>query len=954
NDAYCAPTRFYPAPFRIPMYRPDGSVNLPINQALLGQSGVQVTEDLRGIPVFAGYTPVRDYGLGVVIKSNVETLYSPLRQRTNALLTVLAVLIVLGASALVLQVRPLLARLVAEQRRTRIILDNSNDAFVALGSDGRVTDWNAAAERTFGWSAQEAIGQELAELIIPPEDRAGHADGFRRFVQTGTTPNLGQRVEVTARHRDGRLLPIELSVAAYHDGHSYVASAFARDITERKRLAAEIEARAHELELERDRAQEANRAKGEFVANMSHELRTPMNAVLGMTYLLANTGLTPEQKKYLDMIRSSGQSLLGIMNDILDFSKVEAGRMQLAESPFYLGDVLSSVGTIMSVNTGTKDLDLAIGKNPAVPRVLLGDALRVQQVLVNLVGNAIKFTEHGEVSLVVDPAPDPASDGAHAQPGQVRLRFVVRDTGIGMGPEQQRRLFSPFTQGDSSTTRRFGGTGLGLSIARRLTELMGGTITVDSQEGVGSTFTVELPFRLAPDQIDTRRDAAALGRLRILVVDDNATSRFCVARSVALWHWEADCAASGGEAVQMAVRAQHEGRPYDAALLDWQMPNMDGLATAQALRRLGSSGRPYLILMLNEYGRNKMADSLNAHQVDAFLSKPVTGVALFDSLHQVLVQAPQRQGSERGRAMPAPAPVAVQRLDGARLLLAEDNELNQAVARGILEQVGARVEIVANGEQALARLAADPSAYDLVLMDIQMPVMDGFEATRGIRGALRLSLPVLAMTAGVTENERAACRAAGMDDLIAKPLEVDDMLARIARHLPRQSGTAPMPAAAALSTASSAPPSRSSLAPARPASPSAVAVEADELPVLRLEPLVNIARGNPAHLAQIARLVRRMIDDGSGQFELARQHWHAGAPLDAAKVLHTLRGGVGSVGAKRLAAASLALEQLLKGDRPPFEDVGAGFDALAVELAAAQAAARAWLDEYAPDEPGGK
>ena len=938
TDAFCAPSRFYPAPFRIPMYRPDGRINLPINHALLGQSGVTVTEDLRGIPVFAGYTPVRDFGLGVVIKSDVKTLFSPLRERTNTLVVALVVLIVLGASTLQVQVRPLLTQLVTEQRRTRVILDNSNDAFIALGTDGLVTDWNGAAERTFGWSAQEAIGRDLVELIIPPDQRAAHSAGFKRFARSGTGPVVNQRLEVTALHRDGHAIPIELSIAAYHNGSGFVANAFARDITERHRLAAEIEARATELELERDRAQAANRAKGEFVANMSHELRTPMNAVLGMTYLLAHTGVNPEQKKYLEMIRSSGQSLLGIMNDILDFSKVEAGRMELAESPFHLGDVLGAVATIMSVNAGDKDLELAIGVDPGLPQELMGDALRVQQVLVNLVGNAIKFTERGEVSVMVDSVPPPAP-----APGVVFLRIMVRDTGIGIDKEHQARLFSPFTQGDSSTTRRFGGTGLGLTISKHLTELMGGSIALDSEEGKGSTFQILLPLRVADDQRDVRRNAAALGRLRILVADDNATSRACLADTIAAWHWQADSAASGADAVLLASQAKAAGRPYDAVLLDWNMPQMDGMATARELRRLAPDAEQPLILMVNAYGRGKLIDAPDAYQVDAFLSKPVTGSSLFDSLHEVLTRGSRAKGPPPFVKPAAPvrrvdAAAPLRRLDGVRLLLAEDNELNQAVARGILERVGARIDIAANGQLALERLRANPLAYDLVLMDIQMPVMDGFEATRAIRTELNLRVPIVAMTAGVTENERAACQECGMDDLIAKPIEVDEMLDTIARHLPAGFPTAGEGAAEPVPT----------LAPL-PEVSSATA----HLPVLRLEPLLNIARGNPGHLASIAKLVRRMIDDGALQFEQARALWRAGAPHDSAKVLHSLRGGVGSVGAKRMAAASLALEQVLKQNDPPADYIERQFDTVGQELEAAVSAAQAWLDSNAasPAQP---
>jgi len=893
--AYCAPTRFYPKAFRIPMYRADGSVNLPVNHALLGRSGVTVTRDLRGIPVFAAYAPVPGYGLAVVVKTNVDTLYGPLRDKANTMVLVLVGLVVLGASLLLIQVRPVVAQLVREKRRTQVILENSNDAFVALGVDGLITDWNTEAERTFGWRAQEAIGRNLAELIIPPDQRAAHNAGFARFAETGTGPVINARLEVSALRKDGSEIPIELSVAAMHTGAGYVANAFMRDITERRRLTGEIEARARELELERDRAEAANRAKGEFVAHMSHELRTPMNAVLGMTYLLSHTELKAEQKKYLEMIRSSGQSLLAIMNDILDFSKVEAGQMQLASARFNLGDMLSGTATIMSVNAGDKDLELAIGVEPDVPRMLNGDALRLQQILVNLVGNAIKFTERGEVVLHVALL---ARDGPHAT-----LQFTVRDTGIGMDQAHLSRLFSPFTQGDASTTRRFGGTGLGLTISKRLVELMGGSISVDSAAGRGAEFRITLPLQVEADQDDRRRTSAMVGPLRLLIVDDHATSRDYLAKTVAGWGWESTCVASGEAALAAASHADADGRPYDVVMLDWQMPGMDGAATMAALRKARLRSMP-VALMVNAYGRGRLVGSGAAQDADAVLTKPVTGSSLFDTLQEVLVK--------RGLAAPvAPQPTQpAQRLDGLRVLLAEDNELNQAVARGVLEGLGALLDIVDNGDLAVKRLAEAPAAYDLVLMDIQMPVLDGYAATRQIRGSLGLQLPVLAMTAGVTEGERQACREAGMNDLIAKPIEVDEMLATIARHAPQR--------AAPAAEVAQAPPS---------------------LPVLNLAPLVDIAKGNPQHLAAVAKLVRRMVGDSEQQFAEAVRHWKEGHATVAARMLHSLRGGVGSVGAKRFASTCLALEHAIREQG----DAAELFEQAGIELDEAMAEARVWL-----------
>ena len=550
-------------------------------------------------------------------------------------------------------------------------------------------------------------------------------------------------------------------------------------------IASETHARAQQLELLRseqqvraamDEAQQANRAKSAFLANMSHELRTPMNAVLGMAHLLNTTALSLEQQRYLDMIRSSGKSLLGILNDILDFSKIEAGKVELAPAPFDLNDVLHTLSVIMSVNAGDKDLELAIGVEPDVPRLLVADALRLQQVLVNLTGNAIKFTAQGEVSILVECL---ARDER-----QATLRFVVRDTGIGISAEQQERLFAPFAQADSSMTRRFGGTGLGLSISKGLVELLGGTIAISSTPGQGSAFSLTLPLPLADELGSARRPDSALGPLRLLLVDDNPTSLSYVSKTIAGWQWEVDCVASGRQALASMRTRLATGSAYDVVLLDWNLPQLDGAAVMQALRAAQPAGPAPVIVMASAYGRSKMFQQGDVAGADAFLTKPVTASSLFDAVHEVISRRDQP-------GLPALAPSAAPPL-AVRLLLVEDNPLNQLVAKGILEQLGACVQVADNGQVALDLLRHDSAAYDLVLMDVQMPVMDGFVATRRIRDELGLSLPVLAMTAGVMSSEREQCLASGMDDFIAKPIEVEQMVAMIRRYAP-QAAAVPLP-----------------------------------------------------------------------------------------------------------------------------------------------------------------
>lgn len=510
-------------------------------------------------------------------------------------------------------------------------------------------------------------------------------------------------------------------------------------------------------------AQEAARMKSDFLANMSHEIRTPMNAIIGMAHLALKSDLTPRQRDYIKKIQGSGQHLLGIINDILDFSKIEAGKLTIEQADFELDKVLDNVANLISEKTLAKGLELVFDINPNVPRYLNGDSLRLGQILINYANNAVKFTEQGEVVVSASVLEETDND--------VLIRFAVRDTGIGLTEEQMSKLFQSFQQADTSTSRKYGGTGLGLAISKQLANLMHGEVGVESEFGRGSTFWFSARLGKVMGATRSFLPAPELRGRHVLVVDDNEMARNVLEDLLQSVTFEVGLAASGQKALEVIRQADTEGNPYELVFLDWQMPDMDGVQTAKEIRRLSLSREPRLI-MVTAYGREEVIREMEDAGLEDVLIKPVSASTLFETATRVLGgQEKEARTSAREVSIVSESLATIK---GASILLVEDNELNQEVAIGLLQDAGFHVDLAGNGQEALNMLPQ--KAYDIILMDMQMPVMDGVTATMEIRkNESYQDLPIVAMTANAMEQDKQKCLDAGMNDHVAKPIEPDEL-----------------------------------------------------------------------------------------------------------------------------------------------------------------------------------
>jgi PAS domain S-box-containing protein len=652
------------------------------------------------------------------------------------------------------------------EAKYRSIFESSKDVIYMSDLDGRIENMNQAGLQLFGYTEEEIFSPDFSfeDIYANKEDR-------KRFLEKILKEGYVKDYEVDFRNREGKTINTLLTATVRKDKEGNVIGfqGIIRDITDRKRA-------EEELRRAREAALSASKAKSEFLASMSHEIRTPMNAIIGMTELTLDTDLSSEQREYLRVVQSNAESLLSLVNDILDISKIEAGKMEIEEIPFDLKKVVEGVADVLSVRSKNKGIELMCYVEPELPEMFIGDPTRLRQILINLAGNAVKFTESGEVAIKVEKFPD-LSDNIERKIG---LHFMVSDTGIGISREDQERIFDKFSQADSSTTRRYGGTGLGLSITKALIELMGGRIWVESEVGRGSTFHFVLGLKYKEDvgEQSVWYEYPDLKNVSVLVVDDSSTNRFILKKTISAWGLKVDEARSGREALSMIEK---DPKRYDLMILDYQMPDMDGVEVARTLRT-DSRFKDIRIIMLSSWGtiNNSLMKELTISET---VQKPVKQSTLFN----IILKALRFYTEEKPSVEAGAERDMMEDSKHLKVLLVEDNRDNQNLARMILEKSGYRVDIAENGAEAVE--AVRKYLYDLILMDIQMPVMDGFEATKRIRALEKeyndRRIPIIAVTAHAMKGYREKCLANDMDDYITKPLKKKVLLRTVEKWIDR-------------------------------------------------------------------------------------------------------------------------------------------------------------------------
>jgi PAS domain S-box-containing protein len=849
--------------------------------------------DYRGVPVYGAWLWDTELGLGLTSEIDVAEAMSTFTIVRLTSFGVLGVTLFLALGGIVfvlvtgertnkalIRARDELEDRVEERtedlkkatKQTHQILENATDGILTIDDRQVVVGFNPACEAMWGYSAEEVIGKEMT-MLIPEYARKDHLENVHRFrdAQKDGVHMEDRGLKLFGQTRSGDVFPAEVGISKNEVDGEIFYSAFIKNIAERVKAEAEI------LEA-RKMADAANQAKGDFLANMSHEIRTPMNAIMGLSDLCLRTDLTSKQQDYLAKIHASAEALLGIINDILDFSKIEAGKLDMESLPFEIDRVLDNLATVVTVKTQEKGLELLFSRAPDVPPVLVGDALRLGQVMVNLVNNAVKFTESGEIVVQIETT--------EKRDDEVMLKFSVRDTGIGMTEEQRGRLFKSFSQADTSTTRKYGGTGLGLSISKQLVEMMGGEISVESEPGKGSTFifTANLGIGETKDERSLVPNTDLRG-MQALVVDDNASAREILQTYLESFTFEVTSVDSAEAAIAELKSAK---KPVDLILMDWLMPGMNGLEAATKIKQDLKLEKDPHIVVVSAFAMSDLANKPGAEYADCMLTKPVSPSHLFDAVMEAFGQevpeSARRYASGREPDMDELRPV-----QGARLLVVEDNEINQQVARELLEQARFNVEIANHGQEALDML--ESGRFDCVLMDVQMPIMDGFTATRHIRQDERYQgLPVLAMTANATLKDREKCAQAGMNDHIAKPIVPKILFETLLKWIEHKDRELPE-------------------LPDSEAADSGPADVLPELPGIDTESGIARVGGN---IRSYRKLLEKFVDNQAGAIDAIKSAFSDGDTELSVRLAHTVKGVAGAIGADDLQQAAAKLEASLK------------------------------------------
>jgi two-component system, sensor histidine kinase and response regulator len=786
------------------------------------------------------------------------------------------------------------AELAQASQYARSLIEASLDPLAVINANGKITDVNEASLLVTGLPREQLIGADFSNFFTDQEKaRAAYQQAFREGFMRDCT--------LAIRHVSGSVTEVLYNTSLYRDGQGKelgVCGA-ARDITARKLLEKRLQEQNLALENAKNAAETASRAKSAFLANMSHEIRTPLNAIVGFTYLMRRDAVLPRQLDRLDKITDAAQHLLGVINNILDFSKIEAGKLILESVDFALDQVLKTLCDLVGEQVAAKGLELVVDSDPELPDMLRGDRTRLGQILVNYASNAVKFTETGCIVFRVRRIAQPAD--------RLRVRFAVSDTGVGLSEEQRARMFQAFEQADTSTTRKFGGTGLGLAICKRLAELMGGTVGVESTLGKGSTFWLEVAFDPARGGETARPRAGIASGLQALVVDDLPEACEALTRILRQFGMRVTSVGDGQAALRQVDKALADNAPYDLVLIDAQMPGLDGIETARRIRQAAGPHRPKLILASGP-GAEYPADLVQEGTIVGVLAKPLTPSSVYDAVVAAVSGETLRPLHPR-----TTAPLDQSPLRGRRILLAEDNLVNQEVALELLHDAGLTVDLADDGQQAVEM--AQTGDYDLILMDIQMPRKDGLAASREIRAqpALR-QIPILAMTANAFDEDRQACLAAGMNDHVAKPVDPDALIAALLRWLP---------------------------ATARPADGRRLPLLPDaernvDFPLpdrlagidgLDLDAGLKVVRGKvPAYL----RILRLFAEGHALDHEQLRHHLDRHDFLAAEHAAHALKGSASNIGATTIRQLAAALEAAAKQRHP--DNAAGHLDQLAAAL----------------------